>query len=184
MIMNKTNNRRVQMTKRILKETLLELLEKTDISRISVRTLCEGANVNRSTFYKHYSSQYEIYDEMQQDFLLQIEKCFQCSNGERLSYEEALIKKLTYMKENLRLCKILIGNHTASDFQTQLLNVPYIQQEMAADFCRGNETEIKYKKEFIISGCFRIIVRWIDDNCPESPEQLSSIILGLLNNVI
>lgn len=182
--MNKTNNRRVQVTKRMLKETLLELLEQTDISSISVRTLCEKANVNRSTFYKHYTSQYEIYEEMQHDFLFQIEQCFQKSNGESLSSQETLVKKLAYLKENLRLCKVLIGNNTASDFQVQLLNVPHIRQEVDFDIRKGDEAEIKYKKEFIISGCFSIIVRWMNDNCPESPEQLSSIILNLLTNIL
>lgn len=182
--MNKPNNRRVQITKKMLKESLLELLEQTDISNISVRSLCEAANVNRSTFYKHYASQYEVFDEMQNDFLLQIEQCFQPDDAKNASYQEALMKKLSYMKENLPLCKILIGNNVAADFRTQLLNVPYIRQEIAHDICKGTKAEAKYRKEFIISGCYSIIVRWIEENCTESPAQLSSIIYNILQPYI
>ena len=39
----------------MLKDALLEMLERERIEKISVRTLCENANVNRSTFYKYYS---------------------------------------------------------------------------------------------------------------------------------
>ena len=182
--MNKPNNRRVQITKRMLKESLLEMLEHTSISNISVRSLCEEADVNRSTFYKHYTSQYEVFDEMQNDFLLQIEQCFQQNNGERPSYQETLTKKLTYMKENIRLCKVLIGKNAVSNFKQHLLNIPYIKQELSLNICKGSEEEIKYKKEFIISGSYHIIVRWLNDNCPETPEQVSAIILDITDKVL
>lgn len=182
--MNKPNNRRVQITKRMLKESLLEMLEQTNISNISVRSLCEEANVNRSTFYKHYTSQYDVFNEMQNDFLLQIEQCFQQNNEEGFSYQDTLTKKLAYMKENMRLCKVLIGKNVASNFKQQLLNIPYIKQELSLNICKGSEAEMKYKKEFIISGSYHIIVRWLNDSCPEAPEQVSAIILDITNKAL
>ena len=43
-------NHRVLTTKRIMKEALLELLERKALANISVTALCEAADVNRSTF--------------------------------------------------------------------------------------------------------------------------------------
>ena len=49
--MEKQNeNRRVRMTKHLMKDALLELLDRTDLSGISVTAVCEAADVNRSTF--------------------------------------------------------------------------------------------------------------------------------------
>ncbi len=61
------------MTKKILKNSLLELLEQQDIQKISIRSLCELADLNRSTFYKYYGSQYDLLKEMENDLLNQIE---------------------------------------------------------------------------------------------------------------
>ena len=47
-------DRRVEMTKRLLKKSLIELLKNESIEKISIRNLCQNADVNRSTFYKHY----------------------------------------------------------------------------------------------------------------------------------
>lgn len=55
--MNIKNNRRVIMTKKIIKDTFIEMLEKEDISKIHIRDLCNKADINRSTFYKYYDSQ-------------------------------------------------------------------------------------------------------------------------------
>ena len=53
--MNIRDNRRVSMTKRIIKDTFIEMLEKKNIQKIYVRELCETADINRSTFYKYYA---------------------------------------------------------------------------------------------------------------------------------
>ena len=52
------------MTKRLIKEALTDLLEQEDIHCISVRMLCEKADINRSTFYLNY----ETIDDLLEDF--------------------------------------------------------------------------------------------------------------------
>ena len=63
--MKKKENRRVTMTKQLLKDALVSLLEKNDIYNISIRELCEVADVNRSTFYKYYGSQFDLLADME-----------------------------------------------------------------------------------------------------------------------
>ena len=52
--MNIKNNRRVSMTKKIIKDTFIEMLEKKNIQKIYVRELCESVFIYRCTFYKYY----------------------------------------------------------------------------------------------------------------------------------
>lgn len=47
-------NQRVVLTKRLLQEGLFRLLEKKELSKISVTELCMESGINRTTFYKHY----------------------------------------------------------------------------------------------------------------------------------
>ena len=54
--MNIKNNQRTRLSKILLKNALMDLLgEKGSVAKISVRELCERADLNRSTFYAHYS---------------------------------------------------------------------------------------------------------------------------------
>lgn len=57
-------DRRVQYTKRALKESLMELLHEKAIEKITVKELCERADVNRSTFYVYYGSPKELLDSI------------------------------------------------------------------------------------------------------------------------
>lgn len=172
-------NRRVQMTRRMLKDALLEMLERERIEKISVRTLCEKANVNRSTFYKYYTSQYDLLSEMETGLLSQIDQCVQAKEANE---NRCLEKKLVFMKENMKLCQILIGNHTDTDFQTRLLNLPNVRQELTQNLHLEKE-EQKYAHEFIVNGAYYMIVRWLKDNCTETPEQMARIILKFVGNI-
>jgi len=66
---NQLENRRVRMTKKMLKDSLLELLEHKELSRITVTEICENADVHRSTFYKHYEDPPALLREIEQDYL-------------------------------------------------------------------------------------------------------------------
>ena len=52
--MQKKENQRIILTKRLLKEAFLEMFKTTPIDKIHIRTLCDNAGINRSTFYKYY----------------------------------------------------------------------------------------------------------------------------------
>ena len=48
------HNRRTAYTKTAIRRTFFELLEEKDFDKISVREICQRADINRSTFYRHY----------------------------------------------------------------------------------------------------------------------------------
>lgn len=52
---------RVIKTKKILYESLINLLKEKTFEEIKVSDICENALINRSTFYSHYSDKYELF---------------------------------------------------------------------------------------------------------------------------
>lgn len=67
-------NRKIQMTKRFIRLALFECLKEKDINKITISSLCEKADINRSTFYKYYGSQYDVIKEMEQEVIQLINK--------------------------------------------------------------------------------------------------------------
>ena len=57
-------NQRTRLTKRLLRESLLGLLEEKPVEKITVKELCETAELNRSTFYTYYQDVFSLYYEM------------------------------------------------------------------------------------------------------------------------
>lgn len=62
-------DRRVKYTKKVIKDTFLSLLEKKNISNISVKELCEMADINRGTFYRYYIDIYDLLKKLKMNLL-------------------------------------------------------------------------------------------------------------------
>ncbi len=56
---------RIQRTKAAIKEAFLVLREKKPIEKITVTELTKLANINKATFYLHYSDIYSLSDEIE-----------------------------------------------------------------------------------------------------------------------
>ena len=59
-----TEDRRVRKTKKQLRGALTSLLLEKDISRVTVRDVADLADVNRGTFYAHYSDVYDLLHQL------------------------------------------------------------------------------------------------------------------------
>ena len=65
------NNRRTVITRKILKESLLELMQAKSISKITIKEICELSDMSRFTFYLHYQDQFELLEDIEKEVLNQ-----------------------------------------------------------------------------------------------------------------
>ena len=64
-------DRRTVMTKSMIKDALLELLQNTPYEKITVTALCKQSEITRATFYLHYNNIDNVLDELLDDALRQ-----------------------------------------------------------------------------------------------------------------
>lgn len=62
-------DRRTLITKGIIKDALLELLQNTPYEKITVTALCRQSEITRATFYLHYDNIDDVLDELLDDAL-------------------------------------------------------------------------------------------------------------------
>ncbi|AND79117.1 TetR/AcrR family transcriptional regulator [Streptococcus pantholopis] len=65
---------RFKKTEKALQKAFLELLQKKDLTKISVKEICELAQVSRNAFYQHYETKDHLYNNLLQQILMAIEK--------------------------------------------------------------------------------------------------------------
>ena|GEM_PF-5834913 len=79
--MEKKENQRIMLTKQLLQTAFLKLLQLKSIHAISIRELCAEAGINRTTFYYHYGSQYDLLADISGRFLDSIARCLKDADG-------------------------------------------------------------------------------------------------------
>ncbi len=55
-----TQDRRIRKTRAVLKSSLLSLMKEKSVKHITVKELCDKADINRGTFYLHYTDVFDI----------------------------------------------------------------------------------------------------------------------------
>ena len=70
-------DKRIQKTKRTLKQALASLLSRKSLESITVTELCENASTSRITFYTHYDDKYALADDMVSDMVTTCVKDFE-----------------------------------------------------------------------------------------------------------
>ena len=151
------NDRRVRYTRMMLKKSLLEILQEKPIDRISVKELCERADVNRSTFYVHYGSPQELLDNIRQEMLEEI-------RGRRFEDYSDLMGQMTQVcdviYEYRELLKILTdsGSHTELFFQIADIWKEDFKQGMRKLIPTEETAELAHL--YVTTGAMSVIITW------------------------
>ncbi|HNZ78038.1 MAG TPA: TetR/AcrR family transcriptional regulator [Bacilli bacterium] len=176
--MKKKEDRRVLMTKRMLKDALIEILKKKDIYHISIRELCERADVNRTTFYKYYGSQFDLLTDMEKDILDFISKTIKHNETEP---EKIMSSICNYLEENLEFVRLIINNNVDPMFAHKLLAMESIKESALNRFSASkSEAEVEYIYNFLTYGAFHMVCAWLNKEKRESPKMLAKLIVQMM----
>lgn len=63
---------RIEKTKQGIINAFIELRSRKEIERITIKELCEKAQINKSTFYSHYHDIYDLTDKLETEIVTSI----------------------------------------------------------------------------------------------------------------
>lgn len=183
------NTRRVQMTQTLLKQSLTELLEQKSIHQITIKEICERANVSRSTFYSYYGSQYELLSAIEREI---IEETQEMASRE-VCHDEAHTKRLLeahfqYTLENIRFLQAFSANGS-EDYMLpkrtmQIILLPYIDHRLMQRKPPVSAQEYEHVCLFSIFGCISIVKSWVLHPARSTPQELAGEMMRYINAVI
>ena len=167
-------NQRIALTKALLKNALMSMLQEKSIYHLSIRDLCQRAGINRSTFYKYYGNQFDLLAEMEHDLLDDIETFL---NEHSIRNIDALVQALQYLESNIRFVRLMINANVDPEFPGRLFSLSPIQRSLHAVIDPYlSEAEREYALNFLLFGGFQVVRMWINKEERESPEQLAALL--------
>lgn len=172
--MEKKEDRRVRVTKRMLKDALIELLKTKDIYHISIRELCETADVNRTTFYKYYGNQFDLLSDMEDDLIGFISSTIEKNHTDS---EKILTAACRYLEENLEFARLIINNNVDPAFPNRLFSADAVTTSFVNRYSpETTEEALEYFYNYITYGVYRVVCVWLNKENRESPEALAKLI--------
>lgn len=65
---------RIEKTKRSIYDAFIALREKKPLEKLTVKELCEAADINKSTFYVYYRDVYDLSDKIEDEIVTEVLK--------------------------------------------------------------------------------------------------------------
>lgn len=172
-------DRRVQYSRMVLRQSLLELLKRQPISKISVTDICALANVNRGTFYSHYSDQYDLLNQIQQELYDEIRSAIE-RTLEMKSTLDLLYEIFHTIEKNGDLCKVLFSDHGDKEFLWKVLTVAHdktiAQWKASIAPMAINPVHLEWLYTFIVNGSIGIIQAWVLGGFKEDSSEIVQFI--------
>lgn len=170
-------NRRVIYTKKVIKESLIELLQNNEIHEITVTNICKKADINRGTFYAHYKDAFDLLQSMEDELFNQVLEYLNETPIEEYT-DSLLVKVLELIAKNKNLCKILFCKQIDSKIIDKILYIASkanIEQVVSMSN-NINEFNFDYLIRYSVGGILAIIQVWLENDVIESPSEIVKII--------
>ena len=113
-ILKEKTDLRIVKTKKILFNSLLNLMKIKNFEKIKISDICEESLVNRSTFYAHYDDKYELLIDLFEERKLSLLKDFEDNENKAFSKEylmELLSILIDHIEENKEIYSAILTNN-------------------------------------------------------------------------
>lgn len=158
--MRKSDRRKVY-TEKLIRDTVFDLLKTKPIEKISVTEVCKIADINRSTFYLHYSDCMQVLEKEQSRFCDKLIGYLERANGETLDIIAELHRRI---REDHDVYLLLLRSahplHAFSQFTDYCRK--YLVTEMR-ESCALTEEECDWVAQYIIAGSFAVSMLFAEE---------------------
>jgi len=161
-------DRRVKYSKKVIKDTFLNLLEEKDISAISVTEICRIADINRGTFYRYYVDVYDLLKNIEQEFIEEVKASPSIEFMGDHSVYSFTKGILEVFYNNKKLIHLLFNTDRNIYFINDVLEICYNKCLVDWNDEENDYQELENAVVFIFNGALGVINYWVknDFNIP------------------
>lgn len=165
---------RVRYTKLVIKENLLKLLAEKPIQKITVKEICELAQINRATFYTHYHDPLDLLEQIENELFDDLSSAFSAKYDDIDHLTQAA---LAVIERNIDLCRILFSENGDRLFLRRMMEIA--REKTIADwrqqYPRATPRQLELLYTFIVNGSVALIEQWVRTGMQETPLELGEI---------
>ena len=177
-------DRRCIKTRKAIKQVFIRLMTEKDISDITIKEIADQADINRKTFYSHYTNVNGVLDEIENDILEQLCGIIESFDIQKAIYDPYLIfKELTnIINDDFDFYKYFLQSTSDSRLLEKIKHVlkNRIIELVGPEI--NNKKMLPYAIEFAVSGILSIYREWFNSDRTYSLEEVSAFAGSLTFN--
>ncbi|MDE7218666.1 MAG: TetR/AcrR family transcriptional regulator [Oscillospiraceae bacterium] len=175
---------RVRYTRKVIRDAFLDILKEKPVSKITVKEICDQAEINRGTFYKHYRDCYDLLHQIEEEGLREFEKML--ASIQATGTQAAVEAILRTLQSNSQLIRGLDNSTDGQRFINRLAGRCFLYMEQWLGPVPQN-TPAPAKRDagfaFMAGGSSSVIEWWLRSGMKEPLETVAALIVACSESV-
>ncbi|MEW9528321.1 TetR/AcrR family transcriptional regulator [Microbispora sp. NPDC049125] len=179
--MGDTVDRRVRRTRELLRRALVDLILERGYDRLTVQDIIDRADVGRSTFYAHYTDKDDLLLSGMEDLARAFEEHMERHFATR-GHPNPVLAVFQHADQQRDLYKALAGKRGAEVMRAGLRRrIGEVGARRIHGFLPDQDVALprEVTLEFLLSALLGLLIWWLDDDLPYTPEQMADMYMRL-----
>ncbi|WP_168735808.1 TetR/AcrR family transcriptional regulator [Cohnella fermenti] len=180
-----TTDRRVAKSKAALKQALLGWMSRKEFGEITITDIVESAELNRGTFYKHYSCKEQLLDDILSDVLSDLIRAYRYPYANMKNFDVQMlrpsnIKIFDHVQNYAAVYTLMVKTNSLPEFKNRIyetLKHLYLADmtELSPNPAIDKEVMACYQANAVLG----IMTEWVQNNFKHNPAYLAEQLVEL-----
>ncbi len=172
-------DRRVKYTKLAIREAFLSLLDEKPLDKISVTEICKRADINRGTFYSHYTDAYDLKQHLEQE----LKDAFASQKATQGVQRLTAVENFRILKEYQDICGVFYGpNGDAKGMYNIIYDYSFgYVEELFGGKPPIPETHTECLRSMLVSTTNTMLRFWYENGMREDPALMAEALKEFCN---
>jgi probable dihydroxyacetone kinase regulator len=175
-----------QNAKAVIIDSFKQLLNKKSIDKITVKEICEHCDVNRQTFYNHFTDIMDIFK-----FIFFEELSIEIAQNRTFeTWSGGFLATINYLRKNSKMIYHIYNSSYWPEANTYFTNLSNrLLDDVVEECAKKMEVKLKDKDQNFIVNFYRhvfngLMIDWVSEGMEEKPEIILKKLLIMITGSI
>ncbi len=179
-------DRRVQRTRKVLQDALIELIVEKGFDKVTVQDVIQRANVGRSTFYSHFKDTEDLFLSGFENLWSLFESHLTSQSGTKADLWDLSLTMFQHAKNYTEIYKAVVGKQSGSLMSAHVHKYlsALIRETLKPQLAENKKIPFDILVHYITHSLITLLIWWIEHDLTYSPERINEIFQGLTQPAI
>ena len=176
-------DRRSLRTKATLQHALNSLIRKKDYEAITIKDICDAANVGRSTFYAHYTSKDDLkrkgFDKLRKELVDRQKDALATATDDRDRSLGFSLTMFEHARDHVDHYRVLVGGRGGAVSLGRIRQIisDLVRDELAATIDKNSADAIprELAVQYLVGAFMAVMTWWLDGGAKLPPKRIDAM---------
>lgn len=179
-------------TKQLIQTSFMSILEKKTFDSITVGDITKTAQINRGTFYLHYTDKFDLLDQIEQQLfedlgnhIDELQSRYSSTQTFEKGQEQLAATLFSSIKMHSPLIKIFLSNHGRPGFHLRFRDA--FSEKVHVNLVKNESFKatvpMDYFLSFITSAFLGLIEQWVHNGLDKTPEEMTALYIDIISYI-